>query len=339
MGVEVGLRPAAKRDAAARDCGTNPASPPGDATGQNGRCLRPLGWARARGAPIRRAVLPAIGDGALCAAGSASTRAADVPASRGAMHAAAAASPAAASMHALPLLDALAYAESDEEAAALLARLSTELDALEPPEVAATADAACASGALQGLCAWLVAIPTHAHALVIMAQLTTPEVNPSAPRVKLGLKAVGALDPVARHLFSEQPRTVALACAVCAALSAGDVRRATAIDPRACAPSFPRFALAAALRRLSAARGPIWRAPLLACQIEASQQLQANGGTTRLRQLSMCDVPAVAAAAAGCLSNLTSTQAVAAVAAVERERDAAVGSAAELQKRLSGMAR
>jgi hypothetical protein len=88
------------------------------------------------------------------------------------------------------------------------------------------------------------------------------------------------------------------------------------------------------------------RSVALACAVCANistdpgvaETLQQSGGVGRLRQLAVCEHQVIASAANGCLGNLTASQATAAVAAVERERDAAFASAEELKSRLSGMA-
>ena len=133
--------------------------------------------------------------------------------------------------HLLQLLVALHPACSDEEAEAMMTvpldELSAELEALRPSSMAKLSDTCCSRGVLSRLCKWLATEQPSLPALVILAHLSTSAVNPNAGAIRAALKSGDAISLVAKHLFSDSVPIVALACAVCANLSANDseVRR------------------------------------------------------------------------------------------------------------------
>ena len=141
--------------------------------------------------------------------------------------------------HLLQLLVALHPACSDEEAEAMmtvpLVELSAELEALRPSSMAKLSETCCNRGVLSRLCKWLATEQPSLPALVILAHLSTSAVNPNAGASRAALKSGDAISLVAKHLFSDSVPVVALACAVCANLSANDseVRRTFVLE-RAC---------------------------------------------------------------------------------------------------------
>lgn len=108
-----------------------------------------------------------------------------------------------------------------------LDELSAELEALRPSSMAKLSDTCCSRGVLSRLCKWLASEQPSLPALVILAHLSTSAVNPNAGAIRAALKSGDAISLVAKHLFSDSVPIVALACAVCANLSANDseVRR------------------------------------------------------------------------------------------------------------------
>ena len=147
------------------------------------------------------------------------------------------------------LLSALEAVETDDDAAAVVARVLVQVDEMEPPAIAALSDVVC-SGAYGGdshsrereggrhgessrsaahhrllprLCALLSSSSPEAsqQTLMLMAHLSTSEVNPRAPAAAIAMKACGVVEPTARHLFSDALRAVALASAVLAKYPCG----------------------------------------------------------------------------------------------------------------------
>ena len=132
------------------------------------------------------------------------------------------------------LLDALATlgsASSLDAAAAALSDLAVEVDRLEPTEMSALSVSARESGALERICALLRVPAASQHALAILANLTTADVNPrGAQDAKEVMLRCDGMRHVVSHLFSEYVQTAALACAVCQNVCANDADVVSALQ-------------------------------------------------------------------------------------------------------------
>ena len=165
----------------------------------------------------------------------------------------------------VPSAKALAHglhAEDDQAKAEALIQLANNLDVTsEGPATRTLAEKLRKLGAVQSLCVLTghEAPMIHQTALMLLATLSTVEVDANAAATVAIAKDSGSLPQVVDKLFSNVALTVAYACALIQNICS---------EP------------------------------------EVAQIVKAGGGVERLRELCLCDQPAIVQSATACLHNL-----------------------------------